>query len=325
MRALLLPEATGPEALTLSEVDEPSPVEGMCLVDVHAAGVGFVDYLITRGEYQITFPTPFVPGSELAGVVREAPEGSGLTPGDRVLAMTMPGAYAETALTPPFMTFAIPGDMPYETAAGLVINHQTAHLALKLRGRLAPGESVLVHGAAGGVGVASLQVARALDAGTVIAVASSEEKRALALEQGADHALDPEDDWVAQVKELTGGRGADVVVDPVGGDVFNRSLRCMAPFGRILVVGFAAGTIPEVKVNRLLLRSHDVVGVNFGGLLAVDPSFARAAHEELMAWWAAGRIAAVPGEQYAFEDGGRALSDLGQRRAAGKPIIRIRG
>ncbi len=324
MRALLLRDLGGPSSLKLEDVPEPAPDGGLVTIDVHAAGVGFVDMLVTKGEYQIRPELPFIPGIEAAGVVRSAPEGSGLQPGDRVAATTPFGAFAEVVNALPFITFAIPDDMPFELAAGFVVNHQTAHLALAVRGRLSAGESVLVHGAAGGVGIPAIQVAKALGAGTVIAIARGSGKQRVALDAGADVALDPGGDWVAGVREATGGRGADVVVDPVGGERFDLSLKCMAPHGRLLVVGFAGGTIPTLPVNRLLLRSIDVVGVNYGGSLAHDQAFPAAAHRDLLAWWAAGLLRPVVGATYPLAQGGRALEDFAQRRVTGKPVILVR-
>ncbi len=323
MRALLLRDLGGPSSLKLEDVPEPAPDGGLATIDVHAAGVGFVDMLVTKGEYQIRPDLPFIPGIEAAGVVRSAPEGSGLQPGDRVAATTPFGAFAEVVNALPFITFAIPDDMPFEVAAGFVVNHQTAHLALAVRGRLRAGESVLVHGAAGGVGIPAIQVAKALGAGTVVAIARGADKQQVALDAGADVALDPDGDWVAAVREATGGLGADVVVDPVGGERFDLSLKCMAPHGRLLVVGFASGTIPTLPVNRLLLRSIDVVGVNYGGSLAHDQAFPAAAHRDLLAWWAAGLLRPVVGATYPLAQGGRALEDFAQRRVTGKPVILV--
>ena len=324
MRALLLRETTGPSGLELADIPEPEVPDGCVVIDVHAAGVGFVDLLLTRGEYQIVPPTPFVPGIEVAGFVRSAPPGSELVPGARVAATTAFGGFAEVAVAPAFVTFAIPDDMSFDVAAGFVVNHQTAHLGLLRRGRLKPGETVLVHGAAGGVGTAAIQVARAAGAGSVIAVAGGERKRDVALAAGADIALDQGEDWVTGVREATGGRGADVVVDPVGGDAFAQSLRCMAPEGRLLVVGFASGEIPSVQANRLLLRSIDVVGVNYGGFLPVDQEFPAHAHADLLRWWDAGDLRPVAGQTFELAEGARALGDLAARRATGKPVLRVR-
>ncbi len=320
----MLREFGGPAALRLEDdAPEPPASDGLVVIDVGAAGVGFVDMLMTKGEYQIRPDLPFVPGTELAGTVRSAPQGSGLVAGQRVAATTLAGAFAEVARAPAMMTFPIPDDMPDIVAAGFVVNHQTAHLALKRRGRLRAGETVLVHGAAGGVGSASIQVARALGAGKVIAIASTDDRRAAALDLGADLAFDPAGDWVAHVREATGGRGADISVDPVGGAAFDQSLRCLAPEGRLLVIGFASGTIPSAPANRLLLRSLDVVGVNFGGFLAHDQEFQHAAHRELMTWWAEGRLRPIPGTVYPLAEGARALEDFAARRVTGKPVLLI--
>jgi len=316
VRALLLRETSGPDALRLEDVPEPEAPGGDAVtIDVHAAGVGFVDWLVTRGEYQIAPELPFVPGIEVAGTVRSAPHGSGLAPGDRVAASTPFGAFAEIALAPAFTTFPLPDAMGFDVAAAMVTNYQTAHLALWRRGRLAEGEAVLVHGAAGGVGTAAIQVARALGAGTVLGVARGEAKAGVALAAGADACFDADGDWVAAVREATGGRGADVVVDPVGGDRFDLSLKCMAPEGRLLVVGFAAGRIPELRVNRLLLRHLDVVGVNYGGLLPFDQRFARAAWEDLARWYEDGRLDPPVGDRRPLAEGPDVL------RAIGEPAV----
>ncbi len=316
MRALMLHETGGPDSLLLEEVDEPAAQEGMVVIDVAAAGIGFFDLLVTRGEYQVKPQLPCAPATECVGVRRDT--------GARVIAATMFGALAEVALAPAFLTFAIPDSLGDAQAAALLINYQTAHLALTRRGRLAAGETVLVHGAAGGVGTAAVQVAKALKAGSVIAAASSERKREAALAAGADHAVDSSGDWVAQVRELTGGKGADVVVDPVGADAFDLSLKCMAPFGRLLVVGFAGGRIPELKVNRLLLRHLDVVGVNWGGMLPLDQEFSAAAHDDLMRWFQEGHIAPVVGPVYELADGAQAFRDLAARDVIGKPVVTMR-
>lgn len=316
MRALRLHETSGPDALVLEDIEEPGEQDGLVLVDVAAVGIGFVDLLTTRGEYQIKPPPPFMPATECVGIRRDT--------GERVAAISMFAALAEVAPALGFALWPVPAAMSDEQAAALPINYQTAHLALARRGRLKEGETVLVHGAAGGVGTASIQVARALGAYRVIAVASTEAKRAVALEAGATDALDRGEDWVEAVKELTGGRGADVVVDPVGGEAFARSLRCMAPFGRILVIGFASGEIPEVKVNRLLLRHHDVIGVNFGGMLPIDQQFSHDAHRDLMRWFESGIVDPVIGPVYDLAEGAQAFRDIEAGTVTGKPIIRMR-
>ncbi len=323
MKALQLQSFGGPGALALVDLDVPEAGDGMVAVDVHAAGAGFVDVLMSRGEYQIVPPLPFVPGIEFAGVVRTAPAGSGLEPGQRVAASTLGGAFAEVALAPAILTFPLPDGMSFEQGAALVVNYQTAHLGLVRRGRLAKGETVLIHGAAGGVGTAAIQVARALG-GHTIAVATGAAKLDAARAAGADEAIDAAGDWVAAVRELTGGRGADVVVDPVGGERFALSLKCLAPEGRLLVIGFASGEIPEVKVNRLLLRHHDIIGVNWGGFVPVDPSVVATAAADLDRWFAAGLIDPPIGARYPLAQGAEALRDLEARRSTGKPVLVVR-
>src|SRR3982751_4098976 len=278
MRALQITELTGPDtALQMVDVAEPeashflTPGRGV-VVDVHAAGVSFPEVLQTRGEYQVKPPLPFVPGSEVAGIVRSAPDGAAVAPGDRVAAFCALGGFAQVAVAPDFMTFPLPDELDFAQGAALILNFHTAYFALKLRARLAEGETVLVHGAAGGVGTASLQVAKGLGART-IGVVSTPEKADVARAAGADETVLVEG-FKDAVQELSGGRGVDVVIDVVGGDAFTDSLRCLAELGRLLVVGFAAGQgIPEVKVNRLLLGNLDVRGVGWGGYAMTKPDY----------------------------------------------------
>jgi NADPH:quinone reductase len=321
VRALLLESETGPSGLRLADADEPAAADGTVLIEVAAAGVGFVDHLICRGEYQVRPPLPFVPGLEVAGVVRSAPAGSGFEPGMRVAAGTAFGGWAELVAAPQFLVMPLPDETSFDAGAGFVVNFQTAHLALTRRGRLAEGEAVLVHGAAGGVGTACIEVARALGAGTIIGVASGRERMAVAMAAGADHALDSADDWVMQVRELTGGRGADVVCDPVGGEATTQSLRCMAPEGRLLVIGFATGTIPSIPANRLLLRHLEVSGVNWGGMLPLYHELPVRAARDLHRWLDKGYLRPIVGERYRLEDGARALEDFAARRVTGKPVL----
>jgi NADPH:quinone reductase len=242
----------------------------------------------------------------------------------RVAAGTAFGGWAELVAAPEMLVMPLPDGASFDAGAGFVVNYQTAHLALTRRGRLAEGEVVLVHGAAGGVGTACVQVARALGAGTIIGVARGRERMAVAMAAGADHALDSGDDWVAQVRELTAGRGADVVCDPVGGEASSQSLRCMAPEGRLLIIGFATGAIPSIEANRLLLRHLDVIGVNWGGMLALDQDFAIRAARDLHRWLEKGYLQPVVGERYRLEDGARALEDFAARRVTGKPVLVVR-
>src|SRR4051812_28326692 len=284
MRAMQIVELGGPSSLKLVDVEEPGPAhmlapEGGVVVDVEAAGVSFPEVLQSRGQYQFKPPLPFVPGAEVGGVVRSAPEGADVAPGDRVAAMCMLGGFAEVVAAPPWLTFKLSDELDFEQGAGLVLNYHTAWFSLKLRGRLEEGETVLVHGAAGGVGTASLQVAKGLGART-IGVVSSDEKERVAREAGADEVVRSDGNWKDEAKELSGG-GVDVVIDPVGGDRFTDSLRSLREGGRVVVVGFTGGSIPEVRVNRLLLNNVDVVGAGWGAFVMGKPDINREIGEEI--------------------------------------------
>jgi NADPH2:quinone reductase len=322
MRALVIERTDGPAALELRDVPEPEPEEGFVLLEVEAAGVSFPDLLLTRGEYQLKPELPFTPGVECAGTIRWAPEGSGFEPGDRAMAITMTGGFAEVLKAPAATCFPIPEGLSFEQAAGFLMNHHTAHFALARRGRLVAGETLLVHGAAGGVGSAAVQVGKGIGA-RVLAVVSSDEKAAVALEAGADETIDSTGDWVAAAKDLTGGRGVDCVFDPVGGERFTASPRCMAPEGRLLVIGFAEGTIPEIAANRVLLRNIDIVGVNWGGFIAQDFTLPAQTHAALADMIAAGAIDPLVGRSYPLSDAGQALIDLDERRATGKLVLTV--
>jgi NADPH2:quinone reductase len=264
---------------------------------------------------------PFTPGSEVAGDVVSAPEGSGFAPGDRVAAMVMLGGFAEYAVAPADQTFALPDELSYAQGAALPLNYLTAHFALVTRAHLQPGEVVLVHGAAGGVGTAAIQTAKAFGAGRVIAVASTEEKRAIARAAGADNAV-PADGFLDAVKELDGVEGVDIVVDPVGGSRFTDSLRSLRTHGRVLVVGFTdEGQIPEVKVNRLLLNNTTVMGVGWGHYALMRPGFIRHQFGELRPHIESGVIKPPVGSEFALADAARALSVMDGRGALGKIVL----
>ncbi len=325
MRAMQITELTGPaSALKLAELPDPEPSHMLTpgsgvLVDVRAAGVSFPELLQTRGQYQVKPPLPFVPGSEVGGVVREAPPDAAVKPGDRVAAFCMLGGFAEVAAAPAYFTFKLPDELSFAQGASLVLNYHTAYFSLKLRGRLASGETVLVHGAAGGVGTASIQVAKGLGAKT-IAVVSSDDKERVARQAGADHVVRSDADWKDQAKELSGG-GVDVVIDPVGGDRFTDSLRSLREGGRLVVVGFTAGAIPEVRVNRLLLNNTEVIGSGWGaGVLSKPESTVQigAALDELIL---AGVVAPIVGASYPLERAADALALLEGRGATGKVVL----
>ena len=325
VRAVQIVNLEGPErALALVELPEPEPShlltpgEGV-VIDVQAAGVSFPEVLQTRGEYQVKPPLPFVPGSEVAGTVRSAPDGAGLSAGDRVAAFCGLGAFAEVAVAPEFLTFRLPDSLDFAEGAGLVLNYHTAYMALKLRGRLKEGETVLVHGAAGGVGTASLQVAKGLGART-IAVVSSNEKERIARDAGADEVLRSDAPWKEQAKELTGG-GVDVLLDPVGGDRFLDSLRSLREEGRLVVVGFTGGSIPEVRVNRLLLNNTEVVGAGWGAHVMGKPQVCReigAALDELVEQ---GFVRPLVGARFPLERAVDALKLIDGRGATGKVVL----
>jgi NADPH2:quinone reductase len=292
------------------------------LVEVHAAGVSFPEVLQTRGEYQIKPPLPFVPGSEIAGIVREASPGAGVAPGDRVAAFCALGGFAELAVAPPFLTYGLSSKLDFAQGAGLILNYHTAYFALVLRGRLVAGETVLVHGAAGGVGTAALQVARGLGART-IAVVSSEEKQRIAERAGAEHVLRADGPWKDEARELSGG-GVHLVLDPVGGDRFTDSLRSLREDGRVVVVGFTGGSIPEVRVNRLLLGITEVIGAGWGAYAMARPELCREIDRALGPLIEGGFVAPIVGSRHPLERAADALREIDERRATGKVVLDVR-
>lgn len=270
MKALVAQELSGPSGLVYTDVDDVSGGPDDVVVDVRAAGVCFPDLLLISGQYQLKLETPFVPGTEVAGVVRSAPARSGLTPGDRVHGMCLLGGYAERAILPMDAALPTPPELDDGQAVSLLVNYHTTYFALARRAALRPGETVLVLGSAGGVGTAAIQVAKALGA-RVVAMVYRDSAVDFVEGLGADVVLPLADGWSKAVREATGGRGADVVVDPVGGTAFDEAIRALAPEGRLLVIGFAAGGIPTVKVNRLLLRNVGVLGVGWREFLMSNP------------------------------------------------------
>jgi NADPH:quinone reductase len=323
MRAIQIPSLDGPQAATLVELDEPDGDDAV-VIDVHAAGVVFPDALQSRGLYQYKAELPFIPGAELAGVVRSAPAGSALAAGDRVIGLTMfVGAMAEVVVLQPDFVFKLPDSVSFEAGAGLLFNDLTMHFALRTRGRLAEGETVLVHGAAGGIGTSSLRLAPALGASRTIAVVSTEAKGEVAKAAGASDVV-LADGFKDAVKELTSGRGVDIVVDPVGGDRFTDSLRSLAPGGRLLVIGFTNGEIPSVKVNRLLLNNVDAVGVGWGAWTLSHPGYLRQQWDELEPLLASGKVSAPEPEVYPLERAAEAIASLEDRTAKGKVVVKLR-
>ena len=322
MRAAQIVSHDGPTALKVGEAPDPEPGDGQVVIETHVAGVTFPDLLMTRGEYQMSPEFPFVPGSEVAGTVRTAPKGSGLSPGDRVIGFPGTGGFAELTPTRVEAVLPLPESLSFAQGAALPMNYLTCEFALDRRGRLKEGETVLVHGAAGGIGTAAIQLAKAMGA-RVIAVVSSDEKADVAKKAGADDAV-MADGFLPAVKELTGGRGVDLIVDPVGGDRFIDSLRSLAPEGRLLVVGFTGREIPTVKVNRLLLTNTEVVGVGWGAFAFREPNFMREQWDRLLPHIASGAVDPPLGSSYPLERAAEALIELDERRATGKVTLEIR-
>ena len=321
MRAVQISSLDGPDSVTVVDVDEPAARDGSVVIEVHAAGVAFPDALLTRGLYQYKPELPFVPGSEIAGIVRSAPPESGFSAGDRVAALTgLSDGMAEVAVVSPDTVFALPESVSLSAGAGLLFNDLTVHFALRERGRLAAGETVLVHGAAGGIGTSALRMAPVLGASRVIAVVSSQAKADIARSAGATDVV-LVDGWKDAVKELTGGRGVDVVVDPVGGDRFTDSIRSLAPSGRILVLGSTGGEIPPVKVNRLLLNNVDVVGVGWGAWWMTRPGYLATQWAEIEPLLADGSLSAPEPSVFPAADAAAAIASLENRTAAGKVVL----
>jgi NADPH2:quinone reductase len=324
MRAVQVLQPTGPADVRVVDVPEPEPRPGDVLIEVHAVGVSFPDLLLSRGLYQLRPEPPFTLGVDCAGTVVSAPTAvPGLRPGVRVAGVLPYGAAAERAVVPASAVFPLADRTSYAEGAALPLNYLTALFALRERGQVREGETVLVHGAAGGVGTATLQVARGLGART-IAVVSTDEKASFARGAGADETV-LVDGFKDAVRDLTGGRGVDAVVDVVGGDLFTDSLRCLGEQGRLLVVGFTSGQgIPQVKVNRLLLNNVDVRGVGWGAYAMTRPTYMREQWDLLLPMVESGVVSPPIGATYALDDFGRALRDMAERRTLGKSIVHVR-
>ncbi|HME48439.1 NADPH:quinone oxidoreductase family protein [Mycobacterium sp.] len=323
MRAVRVTRLDGPDAVEVADIDEPAGDEGV-VIDVHAAGVAFPDALLTRGLYQYKPHLPFTPGGEVAGVVRSAPDGAHVRPGDRVAGLTMlHGGMAEVAVVGADRAFKLPATVSFEAGAGLLFNDLTVLFALRVRGRLRQGETVLVQGAAGGIGTSTLRLAPALGASCTIAVVGTEDKVDVAKAAGASDVV-LAGGFKDAVKELTDGRGVDIVVDPVGGDRFTDSLRTLAPGGRLLVLGFTGGEIPAVKVNRLLLNNIDVVGVGWGAWTLSHPGALAEQWAELEPLLASGRVPAPRPVTYRLDDAAAAIASLENRTARGKVVLKVR-
>jgi len=322
MRAIVVDRWMEPADLRVSEAPEPDVHEGMLGVEVKAAGCNFFDILLVQGRYQSKPPFPFIPGGEVGGIVHAVGPGvENFKVGDRVLASIQLGAFAERVSVPAIAAWKLPEKMTFEEGAALPIVYPTSYAALVYRANLRPGEVLLVHAAAGGVGIAAVQIGKALGA-RVIATAGGEEKLDVARRVGADLAIDYRDaSWVDQVRTATDGRGADVIYDPVGGDIFDQSLKCIAWSGRLLVIGFASGRIPEVKANRILLKNISVLGIHWGAYQMNEPERIPEIFDALFKLYEEGKIKPLIFKTYPLAEIPAALDALGSRHSYGKVIL----
>ncbi|AXM97172.1 NADPH:quinone oxidoreductase family protein [Pseudomonas plecoglossicida] len=325
MKAVLCKTLGPARGLVLEQVASPTPKINEVLLDVQAAGVNFPDTLIIEGKYQFQPPLPFSPGGEAAGVVAAVGDKAGaFKVGDRVMALTGWGAFAEQVAVPFYNVLPIPQSMDFTTAAAFGMTYGTSMHALKQRGQLQPGETLLVLGASGGVGLAAVEIGKAMGA-KVIAAASSAEKLAVAKAAGADELIDySQASLKDEIKRLTGGQGVDVIYDPVGGDLFEQAVRGLAWNGRLLVVGFASGTIPKMAANLMLLKGAAVMGVFWGAFAQRQPQDNAANFRQLFAWHAAGKLKPLVSKTYPLAEAGAAIEQLGQRKAVGKLVVLAR-
>ena len=324
MKAIVCHELSGLTALRLEDVPEPRPRSGQVRVRVRACGINFADSLIARGQYQTQPEPPFSPGFEVAGDILDVGEGvTDFRAGDRVIAITPHGGYAEQVVANVDRCVPMPATMPYEQGAAFPVVFGTSHIALWHRARLRAGETLVVHGASGGVGLTAVAIGKQLGA-TVIATASSPEKLAVAHEHGADYLIDTRrEDVRSRIKELTGGRGADVIYDPVGGELFAASLRAIAFEGRILVIGFAGGTVPQIPANHLLVKNVDVIGLNWPAYAERHPQVMTASFRTLMDWYLTGAIRPYISAIYPLERAVDALEQVVARKSTGKVVIAV--
>lgn len=322
MKAIRVEEFGEPEVLGYEDAERPEPSMGEVLVEVRSIGVNFADTMRRRNQYVIRQELPFVPGSEVAGVVVELGEGvEGVSVGDRVVSLVGEGAYAEYALASSQALIPIPDDLDFDTAAAIPLQGLTAYHILKTSGQLKEGESVLVHAAAGGVGTLAVQMAKLMGASPVIATASSQEKLDLAKDLGADVLIDyTEEDWPEKVREATGGNGADVVLEMVGGDFVQKNLRCMNAWGRMVVFGAASGDLGTLSPMDLLRKNHSIVGFFLPQVMS-RPDLFIPSLQEMMGWISSGKVRLTLGGSYKLENAEQAHSDLEGRRTTGKIVL----
>jgi len=310
--------------MSFSEVPVPEPGPRQVRIRNRAAALNFFDILQIQGKYQVKPPFPFTPGAEVAGTVDAVgADVTGVQAGDRVLALTPNGGYAEYSLAPASRVFPVPDGMDMGAAAALPVVYHTSFFALGRRGALQAGEWLLVHAGASGVGMSAIQIGKAMGA-QVIATAGGEEKLEFCRAQGADEVVDYRPaNWVEYVKALTGSRGADVIYDPVGGDVFDLSTRCLAPEGRLLVIGFASGRIPGIQANRILLKNISVVGVHWGQYVNDHAGYLAETHAALARMYADGKIRPVVSRRFPLNCAHIGLRELAARRVVGKAVLEV--
>jgi NADPH2:quinone reductase len=325
MKAIVCKTWGPPETLKVQELPVPQPKSGEVLVDIMAAGVNFPDVLIIQNKYQVKPELPFTPGNELAGVVRAIGEGvEGFQKGDRVFGFVQSGAFAEQLAVPASALIRMNAAMDFDAAAALTLTYGTSYHAVVDRAQLKAGETMLVLGAAGGVGLAAIEIAKAIGA-TVIAAASTDDKLAVCRAHGADECINySSEDLRDGIKRVTGGKGPDVIYDPVGGAYSEAAFRSIAWRGRHLVIGFANGEIPKLPLNLALLKGASVVGVFWGDFVRREPQAHAAAMRELMQWLAEGRIRPHVSATYSLADVPLALNDMASRKVTGKIVIRTR-
>ncbi len=325
MKAIVCNEWCKPEDLKVSEIKSPENEKDSVRINVYAAGVNFPDVLIIQGKYQFKPPFPFSPGSEVAGVISEIGRNvKNFQVGDKVMAVTGHGAFAEEICVPESKLTRIPEEMDFITAASMSLTYGTSTYALFQRAQIKKDHTVLVHGSTGGVGITALEISKAVGA-KVIATASTDEKLNIAKDYGADHCINYSNgDFKNEVKELTDGKGADIIYDPVGGDIFNQSLRCVAWDGKILVIGFASGIIPNPPMNLPLLKNCSIVGVFWGAWREREPEGHNENMRIILDWWKEKRIKPKVSSIFSLSETKYALDALVKRKVIGKAVIKVR-
>lgn len=323
MKAIRAHEYCEPKDLKIDDIPKPEPRDGDLLIKVQSAALNFPDILLIQGKYQVKPPLPFSPGLEIAGTVEQAgAAANGFKPGDRVMAQLPFGGFAEYALAPAAFAKKIPDPLTDDEAAAFPLVYQTSYFALAYRAHMQPGETVLIHSAAGGVGMAALQIAKALGAGKIIATAGADDKLDLLRENGADVALNyRNEDFVEVTKRETNGKGADIIYDPVGGEVGERSTKCIAFEGRLLIIGFTSGKFSNFVSNHILIKNYSVVGLHWGNYRVYNPAKIDQAWGELFDLVKAGKLKPVIGGRFKMDQVAEAMDFLSSRKAVGKIVL----